>query len=265
MGIRRVARAVLALVALPFVQAAAQTATFAGAVVRDTLEHGLPDATITFSGVNRTATTDAKGEFKITGLPAGRHAIMIRHIGFSSMVDTVNLVDGTNPEREYVMDPAPTFLDSVRVNATKIAPRLSATMSQFEDHRKTGFGHFVTADVLRKNDTRKLNDVLTSMVPGLTTYRPYPQTAPTLEYLSSGRGACAGPVFYCPAVAACPVNLYVNGVVYYNGNGDIPDIARFPTDEIEAVEYYAGASQVPQQYNASGNGCGVLVLWMRER
>jgi hypothetical protein len=63
------------------------------------------------------------------------------------------------------------------------------------------------------------------------------------------------------------VTLYVDGVLYYSASlrQEIPDMSRFPTMQIEAVEYYSGGAEIPQQYNASQSGCGVLVLWMRER
>jgi hypothetical protein len=266
-------RAAAALVTLPFLHAAAQTAVLSGAVVRDTLSHGLPDATVSIPDLNRSATSDAHGEFQISGLAPGRHAVLIRHIGFNSLVDTVDFVDGKNADREYVLDASATVLDSVRVNAAKTAPHLSATMSQFEEHRKLEFGHFVTEAELRANDARKLDDVLTARMPSLRTYRPDPRHFPMLEYLSSGHGECVGTpgtamgAMSCTPNQPCPVTLYVNGVLYYTAtmSTDVPDIARFPTAEIEAVEYYVGAAQLPEQYNASGSPCGVLVLWMRER
>ncbi|HEY4216546.1 MAG TPA: carboxypeptidase-like regulatory domain-containing protein [Gemmatimonadaceae bacterium] len=260
---RAFARTAAALVLLPVFHAAAQTATLSGAVVRDTLSHALAGATVLIPDLNRTATSDANGEFKITGLSAGRHAVLIRHIGFNSLVDTVIFVAGQSADREYVLDPTPTTLDSVRVNAAREPAHLTAGMSQFEDHRKLGLGHFVTEAELRMNDSRKLNDVLTAKIPGLSTYRPYPKTEPEVEYLSSGRGqsGISGSSF-------CPVTLYVNSVLYFAAGmrgSQIPDIARFATADLEGVEYYAGGAQVPEQYNATQAGCGVLVLWMRER
>ena len=85
-------------------RAEAQSAVFAGAVVRDTLSHGISGATISIPALKRTDTSDAAGEFKFSGLPSGRYAILIRRIGFKPMVDTVILVNGTSVEREYLMD-----------------------------------------------------------------------------------------------------------------------------------------------------------------
>lgn len=254
--------------AYPLGIATAQTATFSGAVVRDTLSHGLPEATVAIPALQRTTSSDARGEFRMTGLPSGRFAAIIRRIGFTALVDTIDLVNGASVDREYVLDPTPTVLDSIRINAVAEPKHLTAGLAQFEEHRKLGFGHFVTEAELRKNDSRKLNDVLTARIPSLSTYRPYPRTMPSVEWLTSGRGACEGPAMRCqPGVVPCPVNLYLNGSAYFvNGAAqDTPDISHFATNELEAVEYYAGGATIPQQYNSTSNGCGVLILWTRER
>lgn len=264
-----VACVMIAAAALPFTAAAAQTATFAGAVVRDTLEHGISGARITLLGAGRSDTTDSKGEFKFTNLPAGKIAVMIRRVGFSPMVDSVDLINGQSVEREYVMDVAPVALDSVRVLAQR-QEHLSATMSMFEEHRKAGMtsgaGHFITEEILAKNDARRLQDVLTSFIPGLKVYRPFPKQLPMLEYLSSGRGGSGG--FH--TANECPVTLYVDGLLRFNpANGttmdQFYDINQISTADIAGVEYYAGGASLPLQYNGTTNGCGVLVLWQRQQ
>ncbi|MEO6877545.1 MAG: carboxypeptidase regulatory-like domain-containing protein, partial [Gemmatimonadaceae bacterium] len=260
--------AVCSLIAAPVANAVGQSATLAGAVVRDTLSHGLPGALVAIPQLNRSDTSDATGEFKLIGLPSGRYVATIRRLGFLAMVDTIELINGTSVEREYVMDPTPAFLDSVRVSVAREPERLSARMSEFEAHRKLGYGRYVTEAELRKNDNRKLNDVLSARIPGLVTFRSSPRTQPSAEWLSSGRGACAGPAFSCGGGAPCPVTLYYNGVLAYASGlpgQDVPDMARYPTYDLEAVEYYSGGASLPEQYNATSSGCGVLVLWARER
>ena len=240
----------------------AQRATFAGAVVRDTMSHGIAGAVVSIPTLGRADTTDANGEFKLSGLAPGRYALLIRHIGFRPMVDTVLLVSGANQEREYLLDPVAVELDSVRVAARADRPLLSPHMAQFEEHRRTGFGHFMTDSLLRKNDDRTFGALLTSRIPGVHTYSPFPKTRPTEQYLSSGRCTTA-----CRGMADCPVMLYVDGIARFTGKiGDeIPDLNRMPVREYAAVEYYAGGATLPLQYNMTGNGCGVLVLWYREK
>ncbi|MBK9977878.1 MAG: hypothetical protein IPP20_08100 [Gemmatimonadetes bacterium] len=41
------------------------------------------------------------------------------------------------------------------------------------------------------------------------------------------------------------------------------DVNSIPPEQIESIEAYAGASQVPAQFNRTSGGCGVLVIWTR--
>jgi hypothetical protein len=248
-------------------RAGCQSAVLSGAVVRDTLSHGISGALIAIPALKRSDTSDAAGEFKLSGLPSGRFAVLIRRIGFKPMVDTVVLITGSAVEREYVMDAAVAELDSVRVNARRTtAPGIK--LIQFEERRKKGSGgFFVTDSVLRVNETRRLTDVLTSLIPGIKLYHPFPGTRPTMEYVTSGRGTCVGPVFQCVS-PNCPVTLFLDGVKYFSATdpGDaMPDLSGFEISNYAAVEYYPGGASIPLQFNMTGSGCGVLLLWTRER
>jgi hypothetical protein len=43
------------------------------------------------------------------------------------------------------------------------------------------------------------------------------------------------------------------------------DYARIDGVNLAAAEYYAGGAASPPEYNTTSQGCGVLVLWTRER
>ena len=58
----------------------------------------------------------------------------------------------------------------------------------------------------------------------------------------------------------CPVDVYVDGVVYTDN-----DLQKLRVDQFAAVEFYAGPAQTPVQYNKTGSNCGVMLLWTRER
>jgi hypothetical protein len=167
-------------------------------------------------------------------------------------------MSGTSVEREYVMDANAVELDSVRVIGKTERP-LSPRMAQFEDHRKfaTG-GHFLTDSVMRSNESRTFGDMLTSYLPGIRLYLPLPKTRPTMEYISSGR----------QGKLECPVTLIIDGLRRFSGlpTEEVPDMTGFQINNYAAVEYYAGGASVPLEYNQTGGrGCGVLVLWSRER
>jgi hypothetical protein len=245
----------------------AQSAVFAGAVVRDTLSHGLSGALVSIPALKRSDTSDAAGEFKFSGLPSGRFAVLIRRLGFKPMVDTVLLIGGASVEREYVMDAAVAELDSVRVNAKRVMGP-GVKMIEFEERRKKKAGGiFIVDSVLRVNESRRLTDVLTSFIPGIKLYHPFPGLRPTMEYVTSGRGTCVGPVFQC-VNPNCPVTLFLDGVQYYTATDpgeSMPDMAGFEISHYAGIEYYPGGASVPVQFNMTGSGCGILLLWTRER
>jgi len=123
---------------------------------------------------------------------------------------------------------------------------------------------------LQKNESRRIEDLLTSLIPGLHLYEPLPQEQPTWEYVSSGRGACNGPAFTCGGTGPCPVALYVDGLPIFSPGPSgsdtrfVPDFSRYNTGDYAGVEYYASGASVPERYNSTTNTCGVLLLWTKK-
>jgi hypothetical protein len=59
----------------------------------------------------------------------------------------------------------------------------------------------------------------------------------------------------------CRSTIYLDGV-----NLGAQEVKQLPTgDQLAGVEWYASAAETPPKYNATGNACGVLLLWTRER
>ena len=61
---------------------------------------------------------------------------------------------------------------------------------------------------------------------------------------------------------ACFPHVFVDGVDI--SPTEVPNINRLSPFQIEAIEYYAGAAQVPAEYNRlNAAGCGVVVIHTR--
>jgi hypothetical protein len=239
--------------------ARAQTAVLTGTVLRDSAGHQLAAAEVLLPDLNRRILANWAGEFKIVQLPAGRHAIVIRHVGFAPLIDTIEVAEGAKVDREFVLAEQPTQLDPVSVKAPE-KKYISPALQDFEERRKGGAGHFIDEAEMRKNNERRLIDVIVGHMPGISTYFVKSGGSIMKEFLSSGRKAKNG---------QCPVTVYVDGVRIYDSAKDIPDqmpdLSRYNTRDYAAVEYYAGGAAVPIRYNATSSGCGVLLLWTRER
>ena len=253
----------------PFCAWAAQKGGYTGTVYRDSLDHPLAGTMIVVHGVNITVVSDDRGDFRVPQLPAGRYAITLRHVGFAPLTDTLTIASDGVVDRAYEMSAEPVALAPVNVREKTAPAKTYATprLNEFLERKNNSIGgHFITEEVLRKSDSRKLQDVVASNIPGLRVYR-----REGWEYLSSGRGACQSRSFECPGgVMFCPVTLYIDGMIAYNPGLDqksanVPDMSRINIADYAGIEYYAGGASVPLQYNASTGNCGVLLLWTRER
>src|SRR5262249_30664802 len=151
---------------------------------RDSSGHQLAAAEVVMPGLNRRATANWAGEFKLGQLPAGRHAIVIRHVGFAPLVDTVEFTDGAKVDREFVLTEVPTKLDEVQVKAPE-RKYISPALREFEERRKQGFGHFIDEEEMRKNNERRLIDVVQAYMPGLTTFSTRTSGSIVKEYITS--------------------------------------------------------------------------------
>jgi hypothetical protein len=199
-------------------------------------------------------------------VPLGRHEIVIRHPGFAPLTDTVELAGTAITAREFVLRAIPRTLDTVPVVSN--TPRYrSARLRGFEERRKEGFGHFLDETELRKHDVSNLSTVL-ARIPGL---RLIPYKAAT--YATSARSAFgSGRTWADPLDKKSPIDcwlsVYLDGVRIYNTgmrNAAAPDFTKWNVSDFAGVELYLGGATIPPQYNSSDTGCGLLLLWTRER
>jgi hypothetical protein len=251
----------------------AQTGSLAGTVARDSAGHVLGGVELRLPQVNRVATTNYLGEFGIAGLPIGRYAVVLRAVGFTPVTDTVEIKAGAVTEREFVLAPVVAALDTVRTTGAG-QRRLPPGLAGMEERRRSGQGgHFITEDVLRDNDARQMAGLLSARIPGVSQV-----FIGSAVYLSSGRTiGDGGPVFRKKPAGSpnqCFVTVYVDGVRSWTGPWDgpsdrehtpPPDFGHMGVNEYGGIEYYAGGASLPTQFNATGTGCGTLLLWTRDR
>jgi hypothetical protein len=245
----------------------AQSASLIGTVARDSLNNRLEGAEISIAEIRRTVLSNAQGEFRIDGVPAGRYAITVRHVGFTPRVDTVAFSADGRVERIYVLAPSLAVLDSVRVTA-KERKYISPGLNGFEERRKLGFGHFITDSVLRRYDNDRLSDVI-RRIPGVNVV-PYRSG----NYAGSTRSVGGPRVPVDPSdqksPKGCWSTIYLDGTLIYsvaagNRGAPVPDYNSFQVIDLGAVEFYSGGATIPVQYNATEYGCGTVLLWTRER
>jgi len=201
-----------------------------------------------------TARTTKTGTVTLSFLPEGGSLVRIQRIGFTPLMLTIAISPADTVPLTIVLSPTSQALPTVVT--TDSAPKyISPGLRAFEERRQQGNGHFIGEDELRKNDNRKISNLVRNF-PGLTLNCP--RTGPNknacfaVSTRQKSRLALAGGV--------CPLDIYINGASSVD-----TDLEKLRVDEFAGVEYYAGGAAIPTQYNRTGSSCGVILLWTRER
>jgi hypothetical protein len=131
------------------------------------------------------------------------------------------------------------------LGAVEVQGKAHVNVPGFEDRAKRGFGTFLTREDIDKRQPILLTDLFRS-VPGLTV-----GFDGTNYIVQSSRSVGTG----------CQVQWWVDGSPFDNMAGDMDQMLR--PDDIEAVEVYKSASEVPVQFQGRDASCGTVVVWTK--
>lgn len=218
----------------------------------------LAGVSVQVSNVGHELLTDSLGRFSLARLEPRRYSISFRRVGFAPFDTVLTLSEALQQLRVSLRRVA--TLESVRVNAAV------TRVPGFDERRALGIGQFITRDALERQSNRRVGDILAS-VPGVRVYR-----GKGYAWIAAGRGVST---FQNPTLdksdlergarPQCYVNVYLDGAMVYSSSPNAPlfDVNSLSASEIEAIEYYSGAGQIPARYNRTNASCGVLLIWTR--
>jgi hypothetical protein len=267
-------------------------ASFAGTVVADSSDAPVEGAEVALPDLGLATITNAAGAFRFDSIPRGAHRVSIRRAGYVPLTAQVAFADNQTVDHRVVLGRATTALEPVTVTE---APSVNA---DFDANRKLGLGKFLTTEDLDRNAGRRLSDVM-AVVPnfGIVTQansghgwvvgKRVPAHLVKTRAGTDAEGNRVSQVnggwysmddlrdlgFYCPAnsaeqmqgiTCACYAQVWVDGRLMNRQRPTEPfDVNEYPPERLQAVEWYASASQTPAQYSSLNSPCGVLVLWTR--
>ena len=232
--------------------------TFTGIVVADSTNEPVGDAEVVLKDLALLERTNALGAFHFGRVPAGTHTVIARRVGFAPLETTLLFSAGRGVDKRIVLSRF-TALDSVHVVAE--TRRLGVGYAAFEERRRMGFGRFIDSETLRNNEYRRMQDLLRAL-PGVSVYTTQKCT-----------GRCESPPLHMQIAyntrMGCYFRVWLDGVVVGKGE-DAPPAWRRQFDlnaevlgNIEAIEVYRGAGEVPTEYSGASSQCGVILLWSR--
>lgn len=112
---RSIVAGIAVIICCTDVAVAQATGSISGRVVDSATSTPLSDATVMVDGTDRRASTRDDGTFRITGVPAGSHALRVRRIGYGTSVWPVSLAAGQALDIEIRISPHAAALTEIVV------------------------------------------------------------------------------------------------------------------------------------------------------
>ncbi|MGE5732901.1 MAG: carboxypeptidase regulatory-like domain-containing protein, partial [Gemmatimonas sp.] len=259
-------------------------AVFTGIVVADSTRAPIAGAEVSLPDLGKSVMTDARGAFRLAGIPAGEQRVVVRRLGYGAADARVAFQNNETVERRVVLGRA-VILEPVTVSASPF----ERAMASFDDNKRVGLGHFMTRADIAKYDGMKLSGVL-AQIPGVelvegrgagawvTSRRAPRPLCPPGQVGTPDAPTVAGRClmshgYYIPyrdeadrgVKIACYAQVWLDGALV-NGIKEPTepfDINEIAPERIEAMEFYTGSAETPLKYSRMGSACGVLVLWTR--
>lgn len=219
-------------------QPAGPTSTLAGTVV-GAARQPLEGAEVSVIGSPLTARSDAKGTFRLSGLPPGTRSAEVRYVGYTPRRYAVSLLPNRTSQLHAILDEKAQVLEPVVTTASP------SDIPGFDQRRQRGLGTYLTEEQIKERGVVDATDVLRG-IPGVMV-----SPANGGYVVQMTRNANVG----------CPVQYYLDGSPFGSA-GDINDIVR-PQD-ILAIEVYKGPTETPVEFQTGTNSsCGVIVIWTK--
>lgn len=212
-------------------------------VVVDSAGTPMRNVTVDVVTAMKETRTDSLGRFTVRQLPAMRHFLRIRRVGYAPTFVAVDLTDSVPRRARIVLKQyAGQNLGLVVVRANRPSGRMQAFLNRAE--RKSGWGRiFTEADIASRNPMRA-----SDMFQGVAGVR--------VNQDRFGRGLITGR-------GGCVMALFINGfpTPQMSGSG-IDDMLN--TLDLAGIEIYNGIAGVPMDLTMGPpNSCGTIGAWTK--
>lgn len=180
-------------------------------------------------------TTSEQGEWVLANVPAGTRMLEVRAVGLYPERFPVDVVADA-PPIHVTLNTLRAVLDTIHIQAVRVGG-----MRGFDDRRRTGHGHYLTARDLTRFPNRRMSDIL-RFQPGVRVERK--DDGSTALFIRS---------------AGCEAELYIDGHYMFNG-ADLDAWVR--PEHVAGIEIY-DAAMAPPQFQRPLSGCGSIVIWTK--
>jgi hypothetical protein len=208
------------------------------------------EASVTWMQTGRAAKTDSLGRFSIDGVTTGIQRFLVNAPGYARGTLVLAFARSEVIERDLLLDSAAVVAQDTthreRVAQplapipVKAEPSLGPRYADFERRRATGRGQYLTADDFERGGFMNLQDAMRN--------------------LRGTRLSCSG-INCSIQMTRAPLGCNPDYVV--DERVDNVFGPQVPVRDVQAVEVYSGASDVPGEFAGTNAGCGVIVIWTK--
>ena len=231
-------------------------ATLRGVVTDATSQQPITGVRVVIAATGRYATTDSLGVFELREIPSGVIRFFFTASGYPRTSVVLALAKGERMvqrfELESIAAEAAAAGDASADSAAGRVQRLPATevtgepsrgvrYEDFERRLKTGRGQYVTREVIEERAYNTLSDAVRGL------------RGVAIE--CGGSRGCL--IRMARSLPGCYPQYIVDG---RPDNFFGPNVA---VRDIEGIEVYSGAADVPGEFAGTDAGCGVVVIWTR--
>ena len=242
-----------------------------GRVVEVTTSVAVKGTTIRVLGIDSlpvaVGVADDSGKFTIEIPRTGEYRLEFSRIGYALRLSRpMQLEAGQAYEVNNVqLAPKAVAIAPLPVSGEKRVPSLER--NGFYTRRQTGLGHFIDRAMIE----RRAPVATTDMFSGVRGVRLAPKSGGGSNvFLRSGAANNIRTGGWCsPLVFVDGVPMSFDEALPAPANRGIRESAQ-PYDfdlmhpqDIEAIEIYRTAAEVPSRYSGAGSGCGVILIWRR--
>jgi hypothetical protein len=211
---------------------------FIGKIFDERTNEAMVDVLIFVDSVRHDIPVSGQGRFVLTKLNAGGHRIEVRALGYRPQVLQVTLTDGQVLERQFAMVFTGDKLPELTVEArnSKLLPRFA----DFEQRRHNGLGVYITRDEIKAKGYMNMGDALR-----------------TVQGVKVDCGVVECLIHMSRSAAGCYPTFYVDGRLARSF------AESTPISDVQGIEVYRGAAEMPGEFSGAGAMCGVIVIWTR--
>ena len=230
--------AAVCVVTAPAVTAQGRLAGLIGEIFDEDTNEAMVDVLIFVDSLRHDIAVSSQGRFVVTQLSVGPHRIEIRAVGYRPHVVEVTLAEGQVLERQFAMIFTGDRLPELTVEArnSKLLPRFA----DFERRRHNGLGAYITREEIKAKGYMNMGDALR-----------------TVQGVKVDCGVVECLIHMSRSAAGCYPTFYVDGRLARSF------AESTPISDVQGIEVYRGAAEMPGEFSGAGAMCGVIVIWTR--